>query len=269
MSTVARVALAVLGLVLSAALAGCGEITSVAQGPVAGLDGEYVSDGAPDPPFADGSEPIRLTLRDGQISFTATCNHFSGQATWDDGVLRTSAVGGTEMGCLGAGHEQDEWMVEFFGSSPELELDGTDLAVTSESAEVWFVPEEEVSSGQVGDVDDLTGPTWQLDSIGERDGDSVGMMVVPRRVDSRIRFSDGEVRFWAGCNQGGGPVTIEEGRIVFGRGVELTAMLCRDVRDDVERSVMRVLEGTVSWSISADELRLVTSDGRHELVYHR
>jgi hypothetical protein len=32
---------------------------------------------------------------------------------------------------------------------------------------------------------------------------------------------------------------------------------------------MRVLQGTASWSVSGEELRLVTRDGRHELVYHR
>jgi heat shock protein HslJ len=186
-------------------------------------------------------------------------------------MLRTSALGGTEMGCPGAGHAQDEWMVELFGSSPELELDGTAaLAVRSEAAEVWFVPEDEVASGQPGDVDDLVGIEWRLDSIGERDGDSVGMTVVPRGVDSRIRFSGDEVRIWPGCNEGGGPVRVEEEQIRFDE-TELSARACPDARGDVEDTVIRVLftGEPVTWSISGEELRLVTRDGRHELVYHR
>jgi heat shock protein HslJ len=268
MSTVARLALAAMGLVLSSALAGCGEDTGAAEDPVTRIDGDYVSDGAPDPPFADGSEPIRLTLHDGQISFTATCNHFSGEATWDDGVLRTSALGGTEMGCIGAGHDQDEWMVEFFGSSPELELDGTDLAVSSDSAEVWFVPEDEVASGQTGDAGDLVGTEWRLTGIGERNGDSVGMMVVPRDVLASLRFEDGRVTFRSGCNSGSGRATASGDTITFGR-LASSLMGCVGVAGEVERAVMQVLEGTASWSISGEELRLVTRDGRHELVYHR
>ncbi|HEX5862407.1 MAG TPA: META domain-containing protein [Nocardioides sp.] len=268
MSTVARFALAALGLLLSPALAGCGEDTGVVTDPATRLDGDYVSDGAPDPPFADGSEPIRLTLRDGQISFTAGCNHFSGHATWDDGVLRTSALGGTEMGCPGARQRQDEWMVDFFGSTPSLEPDGTDLAVRSEAAEVWFVPADEVASGQPGDADDLAGTEWRLDSIGERDGDSVGMMVVPRDVLATIRFEDGRVIFSSGCNSGSGRATVSGDTISFGR-LASSVMGCEGTAGEAERSVMRVLQGTVSWSISGEELRLVTSDGRHELVYHR
>ena len=270
MSTVARLALAALGLVLSSALAGCGEDTGVAEGPGPRLDGDYVSDGAPDPPFADGSEPIRLTLRDGQITCTAACNHFSGRATWDDGVLRTSALGGTEMGCPGTGQAQDEWMVAFFGSLPELEVDGTDLAVRSDAAEVWFVPEDEVASGQPGDAEVLAGAEWRLDGIGERDGDSVGMMVVPRDVLATIRFADGTATFRSGCNSGGGRATVSGDTITFGQ-LDSTVMGCVGAAGEVERSVMRVLQGrsTVSWSISGEELRLVAGDGRHELVYHR
>ena len=113
--------------------------------------GEYVGDG-PARLFPDGSAPIRLTLRGGEISFTASCNHFSGQATWDD-TLRTGALGGTEMGCPGTRQKQDEWMVRFFGSSPGLELDGTDLAVRSGTDRVWFVPADEVASEVPGNPD--------------------------------------------------------------------------------------------------------------------
>ena len=162
-----RLRLSSVGLVvLGAALAGCGDIDVSGIGmpndPVAGA---YVGDG-PVRFFPDGSAPIRLTLRGGEISFTASCNHFSGQATWDEGVLRTSALGGTEMGCPGTRQTQDEWMVEFFGSSPTLELDGTDLAVRSETHEVWFVPADEVPSGEPGDAGDLVDTDWRLTGFG-------------------------------------------------------------------------------------------------------
>src|SRR5262245_48928983 len=126
---------ALAGLIaLTSVLVGCGEESVQGIGDL-GADavaGEYVGDG-PARLFPDGAEPIRLTLRAGKISFTAGCNHFSGRATWDDGILRTSELGGTEMGCPGAGQAQDDWMLDFFGSSPRLELDGTDLAIRSEA----------------------------------------------------------------------------------------------------------------------------------------
>jgi len=264
------------GLVaLSALLVGCGEVTDATGDPPAGgadegIDGGYVSDGVPNPPFSDGSGPIRLTLRAGKISFTASCNHFSGQATWDGGVLRTSALGGTEMGCPGVRQAQDEWMVKFFGSSPTLELDGTDLAVRSDDAQVWFVPADEVASDEPGDAGDLVGTEWRLTHIEERDGDVAGMMVVPRQVTATIRFEDGKATFDTGCNSGGGRADIADDTINFGELAQ-TVVGCNGAQGEVERGVTRVLQGksTVSWSISGDQLRLVTRDGRHGLVYQR
>jgi heat shock protein HslJ len=272
--TIHHLRLASVGLVaLAAVLTGCGE--EHVQGfldpgaPADPVGGEYVGDG-PVRLFPDGSEPIRLTLRGGEISFTAGCNHFSGRATWHDGVLRTSELGGTEMGCLGSGQEQDEWMIDFFGSSPTLELDGTDVAVRSEADTVWFVPADEVSSDAPGDAADLVGTQWQLTGIGERDGDSIGMMVIPDDVVATIRFEDKKMEFEDGCNAGGGSARVSTDAITFGR-MATTLKYCPGAAGEVERGVSRVLQGksTVSWSIAGDELRLVTRDGRHELVYHR
>jgi len=257
---------------VSALLVGCGEVTAdepPSPGADSGIGGEYVGDG-PVRLFPDGSEPIRLTLRAGKISFTASCNHFSGQATWDDGVLRTSALGGTEMGCPGARQAQDEWMVDFFGSSPTLELDGTDLAVRSEMATVSFVPADEVASDEPGDAEDLIGTEWGLTHIEERDGDVVSMMVVPRHVSPTIRFDNTEASFETGCNSAGGRAAVSGETITLGQ-VRMTLKLCPGAAGEVEHGVMRVLQGksTVSWSISGDQLRLVTRDGRHGLVYQR
>jgi heat shock protein HslJ len=257
-------------VVLAGALEGCGgeSVQGIGE-PTDPVAGEYLGDG-PARVFPDGSAPIRLTLRDGEISFTASCNQFSGQATWDDGVLRTSALGGTEMGCPGARQKQDDWMIEFFGSSPTLELDGTDLAVRSDETRVWFVPADEVPSDKPGDAEDLTGTEWQLTGIEERDGDSVGLMVVPRHVAATIRFEDEEVTFHTGCNAGGGAAEIAGDTINLGE-LEQTLVHCFGAKGEVEEGVTRVLQGksTVSWSVSGDQLRLVTRDGRHGLVYQR
>ncbi|HEX5860428.1 MAG TPA: META domain-containing protein, partial [Nocardioides sp.] len=83
-----------------------------------------------------------------------------------------------------------------------------------------------------------------------------------------IRFEDGRATFRSGCNSGSGRATVSGDTITFGR-LASSVMGCVGPAGEIERSVMRVLQGTVGWSISGEELRLVTSDGRHELVYHR
>ena len=268
MSSRARVALAGLTMVAGWVLAGCGDDTGAGDGRGSRIDGDYVSNGAPDPPFPDGSEPIRLTLRGGEISFTATCNHFSGQAAWDDGVLRTGTLGGTEMGCPRLRLQQDEWMVDFFGSAPEIELDGTDLRLRSAAGTVRFVPADEVPSGDPGDVSDLIGTEWRLTGIGERDGDAVGMMIVPRHIEASIQIEDGRTVVRMGCNSGEGRATVTGDTITF-RRMETTVMGCVGTAAEIERAVGHVLSGTASWSISGDELRLSTRGGRRELVYRR
>lgn len=255
---------------LLALVSGCGDNTGQARddGGDRGIQGEYVSDGAPSPPFGDGSEPIRLTLEDGKIGFTSGCNHFGGDATWDDGVLRTSALGGTEMGCPGPRQAQDEWMIEFFGSEPTVELDGTDLRLSSGDVEVRFVPFSETQDGEKGDVDDLVGTDWTLTSVAEYDGDDGSVSSVPEGVEAVLRLEDDEVLFTTGCNTGSGPAVIEGDTIRFGDSV-ITLKGCSGASGTLESSVLEVLQGTVTWSITGDELRLRSADQRHELSYSR
>src|SRR5688500_5920022 len=103
-----------LALILALAAACGSETATPGDGggdptPDQGIGGDYVSDGLP-APFGEG-DVLRLSLADGTISFQATCNTMSGNATWDGGPLVVTNVGGTEMGCPGAGFEQDEWLV--------------------------------------------------------------------------------------------------------------------------------------------------------------
>ncbi len=94
------------------------------------------------------------------------------------------------------------------------------------------------------------------------------MMVIPDDVLATIRFEDDEFTVHTGCNTGGGPAVVEGDAIRFGE-FAVTLLPCAGAAAEVERGVTRVLADTVSWSITEDELRLGTSDGRHELVFHR
>jgi heat shock protein HslJ len=233
-----------------------------------GIGGEYLSDGLPQPPFPDGSEPIRLTLAEGTISFTSSCNHFSGNATWDDGVLRVSGLGGTEMGCPGQRQAQDDWMIDFFGAEPSLHLDGTDVRFSSADVDVWFVPLSETQQGEDGDADDLLGTDWTLTSVAEYDGDDGSVSSLPEGTQAVLRLEDDEVVFSTGCNSGSGPAVVEGDTIRFG-DLAMTLRGCDRASGELESSVLTVLQGTVGWSITGDELRLRSADGKHELIYSR
>ena len=83
-----------------------------------------------------------------------------------------------------------------------------------------FVPADEVAFDEPGDAEDLVGTEWRLTHIEERDGDVVGMMVVPRHVTSTIRFEDGEFTLDTGCNTGGGAAALAARRDRFGQLVQ-------------------------------------------------
>jgi heat shock protein HslJ len=225
--------------------------------PTPGIRGDYVSDGLP-APFGEG-DVLRLTLANGTISFQATCNTMSGNATWDDGSLVVTNVGGTEMGCPGAGFEQDEWLVDFFTSEPAIRLDGGDVAIARGEDEIWFVPASEGGAGAGPDVP-LDGTVWTLTGIEETDGDSVGIMVIPPKVQAILTIEGDRVAVETGCNTGGGKVTVRDDLLVL-RGMGFTLVGCLGVAGEVERGVLRVLDGSVlDWSISGTRLRLANGD---------
>jgi len=247
-------------------LVACGSETATpgdaAPVPDQRIHGDYVSDALPTP-FA-GGDVVRLTFKDGTISFQATCNTMSGNATWDDGVLRVDNIGGTEMGCPGAGFEQDEWLVDFFGGSPSISADGDDLAITRGGDEVRFVPADGAGPGPGPDVP-MDGTVWTLTGIEETDGDSVSFTRVPRTVTADLTIESSKVRVRTGCNSGSGHVTVVDDRLEL-RHMGFTLMGCIGVAGEVERGAMAVLgEREVRWSISGSQLRL--EHGDHALIY--
>jgi heat shock protein HslJ len=245
-------------------LAACGSDTATPgdADPDLAIGGDYVSNGLP-APFQDG-DVMRLTLDDGSIGFQATCNSMSGNASWDDGVLRVDTIGGTEMGCPGAGFDQDEWLVDFFSSEPAVALDGDDLSITRGDDTIWFVPAEEGGVGAAPAVP-LDGTVWTLTGIEETDGDSVGITGVPGKVEATLTIEGQRIHVETGCNTGGGTVTVVGDRLEL-RDLGFTLKGCLGVAGEVEHGVLRVLDGSpLSWRISGTQLRL--ENGDHALVY--
>lgn len=250
-------AAAVLLLLTMLLLTACGSETApdlVAEPP--GDDpyaGAYLSDGVPADAFPDGAPPIRLELGERTIAFSADCNRFSGEVTWSAGRFSAGSLGGTEMGCPAGPTARDEWMVGFFTSADEIDRDGTDVVIRSGRTEVWFVPVDEVPDPEPAAPLERT--PWRLTGIETRDGDSVGMMIVPKQVQATLRIAGGEVSGSTGCNGYGGSVEVGRGTLVIG-DLLTTLRACGGVRGEVERAVLAVLRGEVSWQVTGAALRI-------------
>ena len=250
-------------LALLPLLAGCGaqgapQPADDGSGDDTALSGEYVADGLP-APFSEG-DVLRVGFGDGEVSFSATCNQMSGTAGWGSGTLDVSSVGGTEMGCPGDGFAQDEWLVDFFTSRPAVTVDGTDVRLASGRTEIWLVPADELAPGGTGPDVALEGAHWRLTGIEEADGDSVGILVVPNKVEAWVEIDSGQVRFRAGCNAGGGPAEVVDDRLELGE-VAIELVGCQGVEAEIERlSVPVLMADSVRWSVTGDELRLTRGD---------
>jgi heat shock protein HslJ len=215
--------------------------------------GAYLSDGVPADAFPDGAPPIRLELGERTIAFSADCNRFSGEATWSAGRFSAGLLGGTEMGCPPGPTARDEWMVGFFGSADRIDRDGTDLVIRSGRTEVWFVPVDEVPDPEP--VAPLERTPWRLTDIETRDGDSVGTRAVPPHLEASLRILGGEISGSTGCNGYGGSVEVRRGALVIG-DLLTTLRACGGVRGEVERAVLAVLRGEVSWQVTGAGLRI-------------
>ncbi len=214
--------------------------------------GEYVA-GALPAPYGSG-DLARLTLDGDTLSFRATCNTMSGNASVDpDGVLAVDSVGGTEMGCPGKGFAQDEWLVGFLTSRPVLDTLNVGFSLTSGDTTLQFLPPD---ASPAVDDQPLEGTFWRLTGIEQVADDSVSMTGVPRRTNAWLRIEDGEVRFDTGCNSGGGRVSVEADRLRL-RRVAITLVGCLGDGADLERSQLDVLmRRSAQWSVDGDRLRV-------------
>lgn len=213
--------------------------------------GEFVTESLPDP-FGP-IDRARVTFRDGEVSFSATCNSMSGTARVDDGVLEVDDVGGTEMGCPGAGHEQDEWLVGFLTGRPRLETLDVGLSLTSGGTTLRLLPPD--AAPDLEPQAPLQGTRWRLTGIEEVDGDAVSLRSV-RRVRAELEIVKGAIRYDTGCNSGGGTVRVR-GDVLLLSEVVTTLRGCTGERGEVERGVMAVLgRKQVEWSVNGQELRL-------------
>lgn len=233
--------------------AACGSEVDVVPGD-SGTDvpvGEFVTDSLPEPFGA--ADRARVRFADGEVAFSATCNSMVAPARVVDGVLEVDEVGGTEMGCPGAGHDQDAWLVRFFTDRPRVARTGDGWSLATADTELRLVPADDLPDQ--GPAAPLEGTRWRLTGIEEVDGDAVSLRRVPGS-EAHLEVGEGSIGFDTGCNTGGGNVTVVD-EVLRLSEVVTTLRACDDERGEVERSVMAVLgRDRVTWRIVGQELRL-------------
>lgn len=223
--------------------------------PAPALDGRTfvatgVTESGADRPLAPGTE-LRLEFTGPSVVVSTGCNSLSGPYTFDGRTLVVEGLAGTEMGCDQDLVDQDAWISEVMTSRPEVTLDGDTLVLTAGETVIALTDREAARPDSP-----LTGTTWTLDSLIE--GDVVSS--VPAAVAATITFAtNGSYRVSPGCNRGGGRYEVS-GATIDIEPPATTRMSCGAEADTVERAVLGVLSGPVTFEITEQALTL-TGDG--------
>lgn len=205
---------------------------------------------------AEGFTPItgttpRVSFTAGDISFNAGCNSHSGLYELEGGRLIVENLGSTLIGCEAALHEQDEWLAEFFTSSPLLNLAGDQLTLEGSAATLVFLDRE------VADPDRMLTARWTIDTLIDGPVATGGIPGEPTvSFDAR-----GCVVVFSSCNTASGRYTASDTEL------ELTNMAyteegCNDADlMAVEQHVQQVLtDGNLIYAIDAARLTLTRGE---------
>ncbi|MFS8096507.1 META domain-containing protein [Lentzea alba] len=184
---------------------------------------------------------------DGRVIARAGCNMIQGPVTLDDGKIEAKDLSSTAMGCPNPDlHTQDDWLTKVLGASPAWKLDGGNLVITGSDAEIVLSAEKE---------EKLDGE-WTLTSIVS--GEAVSS--IPGGVPATLRFENGKVEVFAGCNTGSASYKVDGQTITFESLVH-TDKACGENEMTVEKAVLNALNGQVAYKIDRKNLSLTTAKG--------
>lgn len=239
-------------------LAACGDRGSAAtpsppDNPLLGrtfLSTSITENGAPKP-LVDKTR-VRVQFKDDRLIADAGCNSMQGPVRLDGGQLQVDGMSITEMACDQPLHQQDEWLSAFLTGRPSWRLDGDTLTLTSGGTELVLL------NRAVAEPDlSLEGTKWTVDTI--VDGEVASS--TPAGVTAYLTFQSGTVKGSGGCNSLGGQYTLSGSTIRFDN-MGTTLKLCGQDVMTLERAVVDVLQGEVTFAIEADRLTLKHPSGK-------
>ena len=253
---IASVPAALLALLLLLAVTACGDDPDDS---VSGDDGDAAAAASVTPEDLDGRSfstsnvdgytlvedtTVSLSFEDGLVGATAGCNNMSGGYEITDGALVVAQMAQTMMACPDDLAAQDQWLVEFLQSSPEIALDGETLTLTGADASMGLA---EAGSDSVG------GRTWAMISLESPDA----TLTAPEGAS--VTFTDGSLSVATGCNTAFGEATVDGDTVTVGP-LGSTRMACDADLMEWESAVLEFLDGELTFALDGDDLTLTKDD---------
>lgn len=254
-------ALVLLSAVLVAVVAGCGDAPKPVTPAV--LDGtDWASTSVEGRDLAKGSK-LTLAFENDLLSASAGCNSINGKYSVNGGVLKQHDQFQTQMACVGIG-DQETWFAGFLAAGAKVMLLEHTLTLSRGDVKAVFERAKPgPGSTRAGSPAPVVGTKWTLLSSTPRGGPTTDAPAGPKAPTLELS-EDGKAAIFTGCNRGGGEATFADGFVTFGP-VITTQIACEPDVMELERAVLKVLDGKVAAGFSEDNLSLA-KDG-NQLLY--
>lgn len=202
--------------------------------------------------LVEGSE-ITMNFLDDAVSVNAGCNTMNGGYEITDGTFVAGQFAMTMMACDDPLMAQDTWLSEFLASSPSISLDGSTLSFSGDDVTITL---DEIEPAA------LVGTTWTV--TGTVANEAVSS--VPMDSTASITIADdGTVAVDTGCNTGSGSVEVGDDTLTFGP-IAITMRACADEAvNQLEASMLAVLQGEVTYEIDGSNMSLRSGEGADEV----
>ncbi len=199
---------------------------------------------------------VTLDLDGEQASGRAACNQYGGGYRVDGDHLVFTDLSWTEMGCEAPLAELEHLVLGVLSASPRVELAGTRLTLTSDTAGLVFEPAPVVEAAP------LVGTEWEL--AGFIEGDVAWTQPEVKRA-YLVFAHDGSLGGNAGCNSLRSTWMTDGDSLSVG-GVAITRMSCGTQVGEVEQLVLAILADTDRYEIEERRLLVWAGDRALELV---
>lgn len=201
-----------------------------------------------------GGGPLTLEFADGRVSAFAGCNRGSAPADLSGGHLRTGELATTMMACPPPFGDTDAWMTRLLEAAPAWTLAADTLTLSTATTTVTLRDKKAVDPNRP-----LVGTTWLVDTLVSGQSAMTSVALEQARPTLTIN-ADQSVTGWTGCNTFYGRAEVTEPTVTFA-AVQLAGPPCSGELGDIERAIVRVLDGPVQVVIDADRLTLSGAKG--------
>lgn len=205
---------------------------------------------------------MTLNFSDDMISGSDGCNTFNGGYSIENGMLSIDEnLALTAMACPDVDDEMSQQYLDALVSAGELTLSGDDLIIQTANGALIFGRDDDADSMTDPAVDtienQIVDTNWKLESI---DG-------VEATDDMTLSFGAGTISGSDGCNTFNGEYTIENGMLVIGDNMAVTAMACPDMDGAMAQQYLDALMSAGEFTLDGDDLTIQTDNGA--LVFER